>query len=553
MRTLSLQFVFGRAGSGKTQYCIKQASLAETQGKRVFMIVPEQFSHEGESALLKEKGYLHDGFNVTSFARLARKTIEESGIFQNVADSATKAMLVYKAILNCRNKLTFYRSAEDKPSYISLFMDTISEFKKGQVTSEALFEAAEKANTPLFSARLSDLAHIYEAYNNLLSDSLRDGDDNLTILANLAPTNEKIKDSAIFIDSFYRFTQNELSCIRAFLFAGADVTITLCLPKGFIAETSVFASVQKSKTLIECIAQKAGAEILPPIWMEDTPRFLSRELTDFERAMSGALTAPSSACAQISLYAAKNKYEEVMRAAAAIRDYVQKSGAAFRDIAVITGDYKGYADLISTIFPMYELPIFADVRHAVLSHPIVLYLFSVFDLLEGITTKKVISYLKSGFSSISDDDAQLLENYVLASAIEYSDWLNDNRFLHKISSVFATETEEELPIDFVALKNTLLSPILTLKERFSASKTAEDRILALLDFLKNEHFSEKILEKIKYFKEHNLFRHAEEYTEVNNILIDIFGKMRACLGAETIGVKGLRSILEAGLSASSKS
>ena len=545
---MALQFVLGRAGSGKTEYCIKKAADFASQKKRVLMIVPEQFSHQGESALLKEKGYLCDDFNVTSFARLARKVIRDAGAAHPNTDNALKAMLIYKAILNARNKLVFFRSAEDKPSYISLFMDAISEFKKGQVTEEALFDAAEKAENPLFSARISDLAHIYKAYNELLSDNLCDPDDNLTLLANLASPNKKFSDSAIFIDAFYRFTQNELSCIRAFLLSGADVTVTLSLPEGFVSKSSVFFSVQKSKDAIERLAKEVGAEVLPPVILSDAPRFLTDELVSLERAVGGAPVTFPDAPQHVSLFAAKNKYEEVMHAAAGIRDYVQKSGASYRDIAVIAGDYKTYVDLISTVFPMYDLPVFADVRHDVLSHPIVLYLFSVFDLLESITTKKVVSYMKSGFSSISGEDAALLENYAMSSAIEYGDWLDDTRFLHKITSVFETETEENTLEDFVVLKTRVLSPILKLKSAFSESKTAEDRINALLAFLNDEQFSEKILEKIEYFKEHDLLRFAEEYTEVNNILIDTIEKMRTFLGEDTIGIKGLRAILEAGLS-----
>ncbi len=545
---MALQFVLGRAGSGKTEYCVKKAAALESQGTRVLMIVPEQFSHQGESLFLTEKGYLHEGFYVTSFARLAKKLIRKSGMAHESTDDAQKAMLVYKAILNCKNKLSFFRSAEDKPSYISLFMDTISEFKKGQVAEDSLFSVAEKADSPLFSARLSDLAEIYKAYNELFSNTLLDPDDNLTILSDLALSNKKINNSTIFIDSFYRFTQNELSVIRSFLLAGADVTVTLCLPEGFISNASVFASVRKSKDSIERLAKEAGAEILPSVVLSDNPRFITKELATFEQAIGGTIVSYPDAPQNVSLFAAKNRYEEVMHAATSIRDYVQKTGASYRDIAVVSGEYETYKDLVSTIFPMYDLPIFADVRHDVLSHPIVLYLFLVFDLLESITTKKMVSYMKSGFCSISGEDAALLENYALSSAIEYGDWLDDARFLHKITSVFETETEENTSEDFVALKNKVLDPILKLKARFSESRTGEDRINALLSFLNDEAFFEKILQKIEYFKENDLLRFAEEYTEVNNILIDTIEKMRAILGKDTIGIKGIRAILEAGLS-----
>jgi len=77
---MPLQFVLGRAGSGKSEYCVKQAAQAEEKGLRTLMIVPEQYSHQGESAFLNEKGYIHDDFNVTSFGRLAKKLIAGAGL-----------------------------------------------------------------------------------------------------------------------------------------------------------------------------------------------------------------------------------------------------------------------------------------------------------------------------------------------------------------------------------------------------------------------------------------------------------------------------------------
>ena len=107
---MSLQFVLGCAGSGKTTYCINEAIRAEEQGKRVLMLVPEQYSHLGESAFLAKKGYIHDGFQVTSFGRLARKTLMNCGAAASSLDSAGKAMLVLKAMRKVRKDLLFYQN-----------------------------------------------------------------------------------------------------------------------------------------------------------------------------------------------------------------------------------------------------------------------------------------------------------------------------------------------------------------------------------------------------------------------------------------------------------
>lgn len=547
---MSLQFILGRAGSGKSEYCIKEAARAETMGSRVIMIVPEQYSHSGESAFLEAKGYIYDDFNVTSFGRLARKVIVDSGLKRQTADSAGKAMLISRALSSCKGKLAFYGSMTDKQGYIKLFTDAVSELKKGQVMPEELRAAAGKTEEHLFAARLRDISDIYEEYNKLLSDDISDSDDNLTLMAALCFDSNYIKNAEIFIDEFYRFTQNELTCISSFLAVGANVTVSLCMPEETDLGASVFSSVYGTKRALERIAENVGARILTPVVLTGVPRYRSKELALLEYAMSGKKKIESHAApSDISLYIAKGKYEEVVWTAASIKRFVAETGASFRDVAVITGDYDGYSDLVQSVFPMYDIPVFADTRRDFLSHPIVLYLFSLFDLLSGITTKRVVAYMKSGFADITDEDAFLLENYALAGAIEFGDWLNDERFLRKARSVFeseAVQTDENT--DYSEIKKHLLTPVLLLKEKIAESKTVADRVQSLISFFEATYLQEKIGMQISELQKNGLQREADEFAEVYNILVETLSLMVKLLGNETIGISGMRAILEAGLS-----
>ena len=70
-------FLLGRSGSGKTRRlhrCIKEAL---DKGRRVVVIVPEQFTFETERQLASELGGLMD-IEVYSFSSLAEKTLEGS-------------------------------------------------------------------------------------------------------------------------------------------------------------------------------------------------------------------------------------------------------------------------------------------------------------------------------------------------------------------------------------------------------------------------------------------------------------------------------------------
>jgi len=204
---------------------------------------------------------------------------------------------------------------------------------------------------------------------------------------------------------------------------------------------------------------------------------------------------------------------------------------------------------VSSVFPMYDLPVFVDTRREFLSHPIVLYLFTIFDLLSQITTKRVISYIKSGFAPILDDEAFRLENYALAAAIEYGDWADDARFLKKAHrGIFEKEDEDRQDAhEMLALKHKVLDPVFSLKEDFSKSKETNSRISALFKFFEATSLEDKLTEKIEDFKNKNMLRLADEYASVFEILKDAFLSMSHILGTENVGVNAMRSVLEAGL------
>lgn len=544
---MGLKFVLGRAGSGKSEYIIEQAVLSENMGKNAIIIVPEQYSHQREQAILAKTGYICDTLYVTSFNRLAHRIILNSGLKHNVADAAAKAMLVTRAITKSRTKLTYFKNAQDQTGYIELFSDAISEFKKGQIMPETLKVIAEEVTEPVFSARLLDIATIYEEYNKLINIDLSDGDDDITLLASLCFGNEYIKNAVVYIDEFFRFTKNELFCIEAMLASGADVVVSLCMPEN-AGYDSAFSIVYETKSLLEKHAREAGVSLGLPVVLVGNERFKSAELAALERAMAEGNYTHNGAIEDIELTIYKNRYDEVTSVATHIRKLISQ-GYSYRDIAVITGDYESYKDLISTTFSLYDIPVFADNRKKFLDHPIVIYLLSVFELLTGITTDKLCVYMKSGFADITSEEAAKLENYALSSAINYNDWLDDERFLQKSTSIFAeAEDSGEEGAKQVRIKNRLLAPVVTLKEKMSASKNVADRVASLNDFFAETDLEGKILAVAETFRADGKLNLADEYTEVYNIIIETLDTMKNCLGEENTGLAVLSEILRAGFS-----
>lgn len=544
---MSLKFILGEAGSGKSEYIIDQAAKSEALGKNAIVIVPEQYTHQCEQAMLKKTGYICDSLYVTSFNRLAKRLISDSGLRHKVADSSAKAMMVTRAVTKSRQKLTYFKNAETHTGYIEFFSDAISEFKKGQIMPETLKVMAEEIKNPIFSARLSDIAQIYEEYNKLLGVEYCDSDDDITLMASLCFGNEYIKNAVIYIDEFFRFTKNELFAIESMMSAGADVVVSLCMPE-YADKDSNFSVVASTKRQLEACAKSAGVSIGFDKVMKEKPRFLSDELSFLERAMAQGNGTYDGEVKDLSLTVYKNRYDETESVAAQIKKLV-KDGYSYRDIAVITGDYEGYKDIVAAAFSLYDIPVFIDNRKKFLDHPVVVYLFSVLELLGGFTTDRVCTYMKSGFADISLDEAAKLENYALSCAINYNDWLDDERFLKKSTSIFAREEDSgEEGREQLKVKNRLIAPVVTLKEKISKSKNVSDRVESLCDFLEETKLREKIVALTEEFRTQGKLNLSDEYTESYNIIIETLETMKSFLGDENTGLEVLAEILRAGFS-----
>lgn len=542
----SLRFVLGRAGSGKSEYIIAQAIDREQQGKNAVIIVPEQYSHEREMQILSRTGYICESLYVTSFNRLAHKVISESGKVHRRLDASVRAMLMSRVLLKLRSKLEYFKNAATQTGYIQLFLDAVSEFKKGNVTPEDLSNASKEATESVFRARLGDISMVYAEYNKLLSEEMWNSDDDISLLAKLCAESDYIKKSIIYIDEFYRFTQNEILCIEAMMSAGAEIVVSLCMPEN--SKEGVFSTVAETRDKLTHSAHNVGAEILQAVVFEEAKRFKTEELLVLENAMSGKNIVFAEAAENISVAAVKNRYDEVSYIATKIRKLVQ-CGMKYEDIAVIAGDYEGYKDVLSGTFGLYDIPVFVDTRKKFLDHPIVIYLFSVFDLLSGITTDRVSAYMKSGFVDISHKEASRLENYAFASAINYSDWLDDERFLKKSASIFATEEEagEEGRIN-LEIKNKMLLPIVSLKEKILASQNVANRVAALFEFFELTNLEEKIINIADNFAKEGKINLADEYAEVYNVVRETLESLENCMGDENAGIATLREIITAGFS-----
>ena len=104
---MSLQFVLGNSGSGKSyylqEYIIEEAK--ENPGKEYLYIVPEQFTLQKQRDIVNSHpGNVIMNIDVCSFNRLAHRIFEELGIKEQIILEDTGKSMVLRKIIEENKK-----------------------------------------------------------------------------------------------------------------------------------------------------------------------------------------------------------------------------------------------------------------------------------------------------------------------------------------------------------------------------------------------------------------------------------------------------------------
>ncbi len=546
---MALTIIYGEAGTGKSEYCQNAMLKLFKNGVKTMMIVPEQFAHSAEFSLVQMNGFLSDDISATSFKRLAHKLLQKNGLLKGSLSKVGKTMLLAKAILSVSQDLTLYKSAAEKPGFLDAMLGFIDECKRSGVTPDAFLQVSVPDNAYL-SVKTAEIGAIYNAYQKHVEAGFTDREDYLSYLAELLGKTDDYRGTHIFIDEFFCFTQAELDVILAFCLAGAEVYVTLgCEEKA----GGLFEPVSKTAALLTSLAKEKGITVCEPIILKEKYRFASAELAHFEKEYSAYNPKVfEEKTKNLSLYIAPDLYTEVQALAAAICRKAEE-GLRYRDMAIIVGDTERYTDLIKTVFPMYQIPVHIDDKRPLFSHPIMVMLFSLLELLtKGIETETLLAYSKTGYAGLTFEESDRLENYALAGRLRRQDWLSDERFLERADSVFERtenleERQKENAEELLAIKNRLLSPIISLRAQMAESRKVAHRAAALVTFFESINLYKTVQTEIAAMEERGDLQQAKEQGEIYNLLIELLDELVICLGDETIGLDRLSSIIMAGL------
>ena len=549
---MSLQIVYGRSGTGKTTYIFDEISETIDNGKKKYIITPEQFSFTAEKELLrsiKENTGANAVINaeVLTFNRMAHRVLSDvGGACKTALSNSGKSMLIYSILSDKKNDLKFLGKSD---SNIDLILTQITELKKHGVSIEILQTLMEsvKDNKYLYS-KLNDIYTVYSKYDEKIKDKYIDENDSLTVLAEKLNQTSMFDDCEIYIDEFVGFTKQEYSIIERLMQVASKVVVTVCADEVNVSKESnpdidVFYSNKQTAKRILQIAKDNKIEILKDIFLEDAKRFKSNELAHLEKNIFKIpYDVYLKECDNIQMFLANNQYSEVEEVAKQILKLVRDKNYKYNEISVITQNIDTYSNLCKAIFSKYNIPVYIDEKGELNQNLLVKYILAILEIFAKNWSKEsIFNYIKSGFTDLSEEDIYLLERYCIKWNIRGNKWYKEDWNFHD-----EKEFGKEKIVKINELRKAVVEPLLKLRNNLVESKTAIGISKSIYNFLIENKIDEKIIQKIDELKNKGELNVAEEYEVSLKIIMQVLDEIVMVFGDDFITFDDYMKTLQTG-------
>ena len=427
-----LKLVLGASGSGKTTLLYARIRARAEAGKRSILLVPEQFTSSTEARIYRELGDALSGMVESySFTSLAEHILAvEGGAAVQTLTDAGRAVLVRRALEELQDNVHYYYRHRRSAAFCQMAAETIDELKSAGLSGQQLQELARDCGTE--SAKLGELALIFQGYESLLAGTGMDPADRLELAADrleAALARDELPDflreREVFIDEFDTFNAPKKRLMGAMLAALPAVTVALCEDGAPMqpGDLELFSGAKQVAAQLRQLARKNGAQVAAPELLrrdlrhKDAPGLAA--LT--ELLETGSCTPPESA-PELRLFAAASREEEARCAAAAIRR-LMRQGVRCGKIAVVCRDISLYRAAVRYEFRMAEIPLYCDEPTTPEFSAPATAVRALLALLRGADMTEQLTVLaKTGLCALSEEQVCALENYAYTWSPNAAAW-----------------------------------------------------------------------------------------------------------------------------------
>lgn len=546
---------YGRENVDKEKFIYSQIkAAAKDRGRRTFVIVPDQYTLEGEKQafrLLGAQGLMD--VEVISMSRLGSRLLSRQGGSRNTfIDKYGRHILLAQVLRDTEKELQVFTGSRRKNSFIELTNNFISEMKQYNVTPEQLSALSESLpGSSLLARKLSDLQVIFAEYQRRIQGRYTDSEDLIDLYAARIQTSEEIRGSSIWVYGFDSFAPKALDVLGHLMAAAGELNVFLtysqnCRDEEIFQLTGMVKSalaLQAEAFGIPCREQRVSAGDYPAEKNSAVFETLERELYAVGRRPAENFRNGRDGGGGIYLCQAANIYSEAESAAAFILRLLRDKGFRYRDIVVICNDQSVRGSVIRRVFEEYGIGVFDDRTRTVMHSPIAVFAVALLETVTGrYRTQDVFKTLKTGFSALTDDEIETLENYAVKYRIKGSMWKKPFVRGQMEYGDDGLEAIEEL-------RQRAMKLFTSFEAVCRACGTTGDFIENYYDFLTEEaHLGEAVTELAARQEAQGFLDLAEETAQIWGKLMGLLDQMSELMGEEPFDGKEFTELLVTGLS-----
>jgi ATP-dependent helicase/nuclease subunit B len=584
---MSLQFILGRAGSGKSSYLlnhIKKQLQENPQGDPIIYLVPDQMTFQAEYDLITDpnlQGMIRT--QVFSFSRLALRVLQEvGGISRYHLNHVGLSMILRKIIEQRKQDLKVFQRSSDQQGFYEHLTQMVTEFKRYCITTEKLeqtidLDQVEQPNqeehsgqtlSNLLVDKLHDLQLIYADFQQHLLGQYVDSEDYLHLLAEKIPQSTYLKNAQILVDGFYHFTPQELEVLQALIKGCPQVKIALTVDRAYQDvlpdELDLFYSTARTYQQVRQLALEENVSVLADARMMEPPIRHRGEpsLAHFEINYDQRPVVPYDEDPAFILAGAVNRRAEVQGVARQIVSLVRDKGYRWKDMAVFVRDLNPYHDLLETVFEDHGIPLFIDQKRSMLHHPLIEFIRSSLDIISQnwryeavfrcVKTDLLLPWNHPSELKVLREELDQLENYVLAYGMSGKRWTEEQPWSYyrhlslEEDTLIQSEDDVKKQERFHELRQLIVQPLHHLQQRLLKAKSVREMCEELYLYLESVHVPEKLDHWCKLAEGKGHLRVAREHDQVWTAVIELLDQLVEMMGEESFSLDMFIKMIETG-------
>lgn len=535
-----LQFIYGRAATGKTYTVFERIKSDVENAEQVVLLVPEQFTFECERTLLHTLGDRSStNVSVLSFTRLYDEICRKKG--GRVADVITefdRVLLIFRAISAVADNLKLWAKYKNSPRFAQIIADIITELKSSAISPDDLKNTIDKISEDYLKDKLEDLSLIYGAYNALLGNTFLDPADSLSRLNDNLLDYKYFENKTVYIDSFKNFTGQQYKILERIISQAKDVVCCFTADEIKADNNNLFYNVRNTAEKIIKIANKYGVEMGDNIKLE-THHYTNEELAAVEKAL---LNIPSEKMEKesefVTLCKCPTRYDEASFAASTIRRLVRTKGYRYKDFVIICRDAENYQKSVIRACEENGVFCFCDQRKSITYQPLTVFIDSLLSLSQSFSTQNILDLLKTGFVLENSEELMQLNNYIylwnISGAAWRSEWDMNPREFGEIKDRYRKAAEQTI----IGVNRSRRRAIEVADEFLTHFKgSPSDMVKAILKTLKTCKVADKLKVYTNNLTCHGLLSQADDARQSWDIIMQIFDGIVKCLPDKEITAK----------------